>query len=147
MKYMVMVNNKFMVSVEAESKINAGHFILDSFANETNTYGVIESALAFNKEDMKTDYYFECLEGCETISFTDLGSKIEFLMKSYEELDECGVSLSELEDDYSYTLLQFHELQKKLGELEVLKCRAEQDFNHAEVRVNKKRKALGLEVK
>ena len=63
MKFMVMVNNKFMVSVEATSNVAAEHKILNDI------YHGMQSALAFDEESMKTDHFRGCLLACQTISF------------------------------------------------------------------------------
>lgn len=66
MKFMVMANNKYMVSVEAETNLSAEHKILDEI------YDGMQSALSFDKDTMKTDHFRACLMDCETISFSEL---------------------------------------------------------------------------
>ena len=82
MKFMVMVNNKFMVSVEATSNAAAEHKILDDI------YDGMQSALAFDKESMKTDHFRGCLMACETISFNELKKMSEAYSKQWNKFTE-----------------------------------------------------------
>lgn len=66
--FMVMVNRKFMVKVEALSAYGAEHKILDDI------YTGIQTAMAFSKEDMKGEYFINCMLDCQTISYEQLQS-------------------------------------------------------------------------
>ena len=68
MKHFVMVNGKFMVSLEAETCSMAEHLILDRIPGT-------QSALAFDAETMKTDYFRNCLLSCEMISHHSLAAR------------------------------------------------------------------------
>lgn len=108
MKHMVMVNGKYMVAVEADSNCAAEHAILDKFADEINSYQVIESALAFDKKEMKGNYFFECLETCETISMGELEAKVADVVakkfaevKAYEAYEEKEREMEELKAEWT----------------------------------------------
>jgi hypothetical protein len=73
MKYIVEVNAKYLVSIEADSALRAEHAILD--------YDGIWGALAFDSEAMKTDCFRGACLGCETISMKEL----EAISKAYAD--------------------------------------------------------------
>ena len=68
MKHFVMVNGKFMVSLEAESCSMAEHLILDRIPGT-------QSALAFDAESMLTETFRGCLLSCEMISCHSLAAR------------------------------------------------------------------------
>lgn len=66
MKYMVVVNQKYMISLEHDGSCGgAEHVILDNYQG-------IEGCQAFDQEGMKTDTFMEYLTTCETISLDEL---------------------------------------------------------------------------
>lgn len=70
MKYMVMVNNKYMTQVEVEgSACAAEHVILDDLR-----YGIV-SALAFDAEAMKTEHFNACFQSCDLVTIDQLRRK------------------------------------------------------------------------
>lgn len=77
MKYIVEVNAKYLVSIEADSAPRAEHAILD--------YDGIWDALAFDSEAMKTDCFRGACLGCETISMKELETLSENYRKAYAE--------------------------------------------------------------
>ena len=64
-KYIVIVNQKYTVKVEANSLLGAEHYILDNFEG-------IEGAQAFDKDGMKTEYFRDMMLLCEPISLDEL---------------------------------------------------------------------------
>lgn len=72
MKYIVEVNAKYLVSVEAETALQAEHKILE--------YNGIWGALAFDRQALKTDTFAGAVQGCEMISLTDLISLVNQAM-------------------------------------------------------------------
>lgn len=70
MKYLVVVNQKYIVSVESTSAGGAEHVVLDSM-------GGIEGAQAFGPEDIKTDLFGHYLLTCETTSLDQLAKTAE----------------------------------------------------------------------
>lgn len=70
MKYMVMVNGKYMTQVEVDaSGCAAEHVILDELR-----YGM-KSALAFDAKAMRTQHFFDCFQSCEMVSLDELRFK------------------------------------------------------------------------
>ena len=88
MKFIVEVNRKYLVAVEAETLCGAEHVILDRYADEINTYHVISGAMAYDREGMKTDYFMTALESCETISLAELDRRVSEIVAGYEKLEE-----------------------------------------------------------
>jgi len=119
MKFMVMVNNKFMVSVEAESNLAAEHKILDDI------YDGMQSALSFDKETMKTDHFRGCLMGCETISFNELKKMSEAYRNQWAKYSECCRAVEAAE-------ATVEDLEKRLAEAKELALHASQARREAE---------------
>lgn len=67
MKYMIEVNAKYMVSIEADSPLQAEHKILNE---NDGCWG----ALAFDQRMMKTDTFAGAVATCETVSIGELQS-------------------------------------------------------------------------
>lgn len=105
MKYMVMVNGKYMTQVETDrSACGAEHIILDDIR-----YG-ITSAQAFDQSAMKTEHFFACFQSCEMISLDEL-RKMSDAAKA--ELDK---QIAEAQREYDTIVSQIEELQKKQKE-------------------------------
>lgn len=68
MKYIVEVNAKWLVSIEAESLSNAEHKLLD--------YSGVWGALAFDRAMMKTDTFAGAVQGCEMVSMDELAAMV-----------------------------------------------------------------------
>lgn len=119
MKFMVMVNNKFMVSVEAESNLAAEHKILDDI------YDGMQSALSFDKDTMKTDHFRACLMGCETISFNELKKMSEAYRNQWTKYSDCCKVAEAAEDTVK-------DLEKRLAEAKELVLHASQACREAE---------------
>lgn len=92
MKFMVMVNRKYLVMVEAQTAGGAEHVILD------NVYYGVETCQAFSLKEMATEFFRSCAEECETVSYEELmekgkayknaldsKKKYEALVKEYEK--------------------------------------------------------------
>ena len=73
-KFIVIVNRKYLVSVEAGSHGGAEHRCLDLI------YG-IDTAQAFSRDDLRTECFRDNAIDCETISFAELAER----SKSYEQ--------------------------------------------------------------
>lgn len=66
MKYMMVVNQKYMISLEHDGSCGgAEHVILDNYQG-------IEECQAFDQEGMKTDTFMSYLTTCKTISLDEL---------------------------------------------------------------------------
>ena len=70
MKHFVMVNGKFMTTVDADSCAAAEHMILDNIPGT-------QSALAFDADSMTTETFRGCLLSCEMVSQVDLVSRFD----------------------------------------------------------------------
>lgn len=70
MKHFVMVNGKFMTTVDADSCAAAEHMILDNIPGT-------QSALAFDADGMTTETFRGCLLSCELVSQVDLVSRFD----------------------------------------------------------------------
>lgn len=77
MKYIVEVNAKYLVSIEAETALRAEHAILE--------YDGIWGALAFDSDAMKTETFRGVCLGCETISMNELKELSENYRKAWAE--------------------------------------------------------------
>lgn len=64
MKYIVEVNAKYLVSVEATSCLNAEHQLLN--------YNGVWGALAFDQKELKFDTFLGAVHGCDMISIKEL---------------------------------------------------------------------------
>ena len=72
MKYIVEVNAKWLVSIEAESCLQAEHKVLE--------YNGIWAALAFDKKAMRTDTFDGAVQFCEMVSMNELITMINEAM-------------------------------------------------------------------
>ena len=106
MKYMVMVNGKYMTQVETDrSACGAEHIILDDIR-----YG-IESALAFDAESIKTQHFFDCLQSCKMVSLDEIkamSSRVKY---------EVDCKIANLEEEISEIEHTIKELQAKRQDL------------------------------
>lgn len=131
MKFIVEVNRKYLVAVEAETLCGAEHVILDRYADEINTYHVISGAMAYDREGMKTDYFMTALESCETISLAELDGKVKAIAESCEKIDELRdykkqlerkleeieVEIERLQTEYTETKIKTFNLENKIAKI------------------------------
>ena len=82
MKYMVLVNQKYMVAVETEgSAAAAEHMILDNYQG-------IAGAQAFDRAALHTNYFVDVLQNAETISLSELKAMSDRYENAYFELSK-----------------------------------------------------------
>ena len=80
MKYMVLVNQKYMVAVETEGSMAAAeHMILDNYQG-------IAGAQAFDRAALHTSYFVDVLQNAETISLSELKAMSDRYENAYFEL-------------------------------------------------------------
>lgn len=103
-KYIVIVNQKYLVSVEASSHGGAEHRCLDL------VYG-IDTAQAFSRDDLRTEFFRDNAILCETLSFSELAAKSEAYKAAVERENEIREALEK-------TRAEMAELQRKLQKLE-----------------------------
>lgn len=111
MKYIVMVNQKYLVSVEAESAGGAEHKILD------NVFYGIKTCQAFTLKELGTDFFRGCAERCETISYSELFNKAV----EYKEVSE---AIAREEENIACYRKQIEDLRNdiKCAEEEISSC-------------------------
>lgn len=91
MKYMIVVNQKYMISLEHDGSCGgAEHQILDNFQG-------IEGCQAFNQEGMKTDTFMGYLTTCETISLDELKTLSDEYEKRWKETAQSRDTMRSLE--------------------------------------------------
>lgn len=115
--FMVMVNRKFMVKVQAESACAAEHKILDGI------YVGIQTALAFDREDMKGDYFQNCLMDCETISYAELDTHAHILAHIQKHAEEQRANICAIDEEIA-------RLCARIEELNAEKAAAEAQLDH-----------------
>lgn len=103
-KYIVIVNWKYLVSVEANSHGGAEHRCLDL------CYG-IETAQAFSKADLKTEFFRDNAIQCETISFTELASKSAEYKNALDYVEECKKYMNEASAEIARMLKEVEKLR------------------------------------
>ena len=84
MKYIVEVNAKYLVSIEAQSALNAEHKLLD--------YNGIWGALAFDNKMIKTDTFLGAVQGCEMVSMDELIKMINETMDAKRAAVEAEIA-------------------------------------------------------
>ena len=96
MKYIVEVNSKWLVSIEAESALSAKYKILD--------YQGVWGALAFDKKSVKTDTFLGAMQTCEMISIRELEQMVKQMtdagvekVKAIEAWKDATRNVAELE--------------------------------------------------
>ena len=103
MKYMVLVNRKFMVAVEKDgSNAAAEHVILDNFDG-------IQGAQAFDRAEMKSNYFADVFQDSETISMKELERMSLYYREAYRLLAEKRDAVKAIKDE-------IRELEEKLEE-------------------------------
>ena len=105
MKYMVLVNRKFMVAVEHDgSNGGAEHKILDNYQG-------IHGAQAFDQKEMHTTYFSDIVQSCETISLKELKDLSDRYEQCYHELAVAKDRVSDID-------MEIERVKKLLEDLE-----------------------------
>ena len=128
MKYIVEVNAKWLVSVEAESALHAEHKVLD--------YNGVWGALAFDRDAMKTDTFAGAVQGCEMVSMTELITMVNDAM----DKKALAVRAKEARDENAATI---EEMEKRLAELKATQKDLARDYNEARYQYDKAEAKLG----
>ena len=82
MKYIVIVNQKYLVTVEANTHGGAEHKILD------NVYYGVETCQAFTIAETSTDIFRALVENAETISYTEMLEKSRLYKETLNNLEQ-----------------------------------------------------------
>ena len=111
MKYPVEVNAKWLVSVEAESALEAEHKILD---NIKNAWG----ALAYDQAATRTDTFLGAIQGCEMISLDELYKKDMILSQYGKSADEAAEAVNVVKKELERMRARLANGEAELKELE-----------------------------
>lgn len=101
MKYIVEVNAKWLVSIEAESVLSAEHKLLE--------YNGIWGALAFDNKMIKTDTFLGAVQGCAMVSMDELIKIINETMDAKRRAMEANLA-------HKAAMNKVEELRKALDE-------------------------------
>nr|DAP73917.1 MAG TPA: hypothetical protein [Caudoviricetes sp.] len=116
--YVVMVNNKYMMRVQAESKCGAERVVLDRFSDEINKYHVITDAQAFDQDDLKTTGFFrEYFSRCDLISMRWLEELVEDYVSTMQNLEDMSNLLIEAHKMVDTKVVELEQAEKKRDEL------------------------------
>lgn len=102
MKYIVEVNAKWLVSIEADSVLNAEHKLLE--------YNGIWGAMAFDRQMMKTDTFAGAVQFCEMVSMDEL-------VKMINDACDKKVEAVSAEIERQDNVKAIEEMEKKLAEM------------------------------
>ena len=117
--YVVMVNDKYMMRVQAESKCGAEHVVLDRFSEEINKYHVITGAQAFDSDDLKTTWFFrDYFSRCDLISMRWLEELVEDYVSTMQDLEDMSNLLIEANKMVDTKEAELDQAEKKRDELE-----------------------------
>lgn len=93
MKYMVVVNQKYMISLEHDGSCGgAEHQILDNYQG-------IQGCQAFDQEGMKTEIFRWYLMSCQTISLDELHEMSTEYSEKWKETAEAKETMRVYEDE------------------------------------------------
>lgn len=106
-KYSVVVNQKYIVKVEANSQLGAEQIVLD-------LHGGIATAQAFDQEGMKTDTFEYFLNNCDFCSFKEIEQKTDEWYKITKEWNKTLDESISLETRIKQMKEEIEELQKEL---------------------------------
>jgi len=131
-RYLVMVNGKYMVSVDADSACAAEHKILDK------VYYGMQTALAFDSESVKTETFAGCAMSCDTISYDRLAGMSGDYLDTLKTVKAAEAEISEYER-------RIADLHNQIAELEKLHEKAEFRRINAEADMKDMQKKLGMQ--
>jgi septal ring factor EnvC (AmiA/AmiB activator) len=129
MKFIVEVNAKYLVSVEADSALRAEHAVLD--------YDGVWGALAFDRDMMKTDTFRGACLGCETISMKELIAMSNEYRESY-------IALANAQDAMTQVNAEIADLEERLAKMKAAKANIQKDVDAANAQVEKANEAIGI---
>lgn len=132
MKYIVEVNAKYLVSVEAESVLNAEHKLLE--------YNGVWGALAFDRDMMKTDTFAGAVQGCEMVSMNEIYEMADRFTATRQAREEAMKAYVDADDEVDRLQKLLDEAIQARREAEKAKTTACFAFNAAEERFGKERR-------
>lgn len=130
MKYMVLVNQKYMVAVETEgSAAAAEHMILDNYQG-------IAGAQAFDRAALHTNYFVDVLQNAETISLSELKAMSERYENAYFELSKKMDAEKAISDEIERLQEMIRQKQEELLPLHQATMRAKLEARNAKFAMN-----------
>lgn len=130
MKYMVLVNQKYMVAVETEgSAAAAEHMILDNYQG-------IAGAQAFDRAALHTNYFVDVLQNAETISPSELKAMSDRYENAYFELSKKMDAEKSITDEIERLQEMIRQKQEELLPLHQATMRAKLEARNAKFAMN-----------
>lgn len=109
MRYMVWVNQKYMVTVETDGSMCAAeHVILDNYQG-------IVSAQAFDRAALHTNFFVDVLQNSETISLAELKALSDRYENAYVELAKKQDAVRDIKDEISNLEEKLEEAKRRLN--------------------------------
>lgn len=129
MKYIVEVNAKYLVSIEAETQLRAEHTVLELDG--------IWGALAFDRDAMKTDTFAGAVQGCEMVSM----KKLEAMSAEYRG---AYYALTNAQDAMTQVDAEIADLEKRLAALRATKVTVQNGIDTANALVARANETIGI---
>ena len=140
MKYIVEVNAKYLVSIEATSALNAEHALL-------NGYKGIWGALAYDAKAMKTDTFAGAVHGCEMISMNELAEMCNEAKDKYQKAVDSLIDVKAAEDEIAKIEAMLAKAKEAKREAERAKAQAIADFQIAAEKIGDRDMTRNLDAK
>ena len=132
MKYIVEVNAKYLVNVEAPSALGAEHTVLDYKGYNSGIWG----ALAFDTKELKTDTFAGAVMSCETISLGELFAMTDKCVAARETYEQKQAEVKKADDE-------IERLEKLLRDAREAKALAVENSTIAKTNYDNARHNLG----
>ena len=130
MKYMVLVNQKYMVAVETEGSMAAAeHMILDNYQG-------IAGAQALDRAALHTNYFVDVLQNAETISLSELKAMSDRYENAYFELSKKMDAEKAIYDEIERLQEMIRQKQEELLPLHQATMRAKLEARNAKFAMN-----------
>lgn len=129
MKYIVEVNAKYLISVEAETPLRAEHTVLK--------YNGVWGALAFDDKMLKTDTFLGAVRSCETICIEAL----EVMSMTY---DEAYANKAKAGDRLVAATDEVERLEELLAQAKRERDEARKELDNADALVDKACQQIGF---
>ena len=131
MKYIVEVNAKYLVSIEAESLLNAEHKLL--------AYNGVWGAMAYDRAMMKTDTFAGAVQGCEMVSITEIVNMADELMAQKKEAVQAQIDAEDANNEVERLTKLLEEAKKNALDANRKKSDALYEYHKIEEKFGKQR--------
>lgn len=116
--YVVMVNNKYMMRVQAKNISGAKEVVLDRFSEEIEKYKVITNIQVFGRDDLKTEWFYrDYFSRCDLISMRWLEELVEDYVSTMQDLEDMSNLLIEAHKMVDTKLVELEQAENKRDEL------------------------------